>query len=100
MKYDIIIPINGAKTINRIMIKTPEGNNSPSLASFIQFTILKPACSGSVTSLKPCAIAAPAKPPINVCDDDDGIPFHHVNKFQIIAAITPARITIKSMLAV
>ena len=52
--------------INKITITTPEGSNSPSLAALNQFTILKPACSGSVTLDKPCAIAAPANPPINV----------------------------------
>ena len=40
-----------------------------------------------------CAIAAPAKPPISVCDDDEGMPDHHVNKFQIIAAINPEKTT-------
>ena len=41
---------------------------------------------------KPLAmIAAPAKPPINVWEEEEGIPFHHVNKFHIIAAITPDR---------
>ena len=38
-------------------------------------------------------MAAPAKPPIRVCDDDEGIPFHQVNRLQTMAAITPARIT-------
>ena len=42
---------------------------------------------------KPRAIiAAPAKPPISVCEEEEGIPFHHVNRFQTIAAITPERI--------
>ena len=36
-------------------------------------------------------MAAPAKPPINVCDDDEGMPFHQVNRFQTMAAITPAK---------
>src|SRR3970040_765707 len=40
-----------------------------------------------------CAKAAPAKPPIKVCDELEGIPCHQVIKFQIIAAITPAKIT-------
>src|SRR5215216_4564170 len=42
----------------------------------------------------PCAIAAPASPPINVCDDEEGIPNHHVNRFQIIAAIKPDNTTV------
>jgi hypothetical protein len=33
-----------------------------------------------------------AKPPISVCEEVEGIPFHHVNRFQTIAAITPERI--------
>ncbi len=40
-----------------------------------------------------CAIAAPANPPIKVCEEDDGIPNHHVNKFQVIAATRPAQTT-------
>ena len=47
-----------------------------------------------LTTFKPpCATAAPANPPINVCDELDGIPNHQVNKFQQIAAKTPARMT-------
>jgi hypothetical protein len=38
-------------------------------------------------------MAAPAKPPIKVCDELEGIPSHHVSRFQIIAAMTPASIT-------
>ena len=37
-------------------------------------------------------MAAPAKPPIRVCEEEDGIPFHQVTRFQVIAAITPANI--------
>ena len=37
-------------------------------------------------------MAAPANPPIRVCEEEEGIPFHHVIKFQVIAAITPANI--------
>jgi hypothetical protein len=44
--------------------------------------------------LKPLAIiAAPAKPPISVWDDDEGIPSHQVARFQIMAAITPDSMT-------
>ena len=39
--------------------------------------------------------AAPKKPPISVCDDDEGIPNNQVNKFQTIAAINPEKITSK-----
>ena len=31
------------------------------------------------------ASAAPAKPPISACDDDDGRPHHHVSRFHTIA---------------
>lgn len=37
-------------------------------------------------------MAAPANPPISVCEDEDGMPFHHVTRFQVMAAITPANI--------
>lgn len=37
-------------------------------------------------------MAAPANPPISVCEDEDGIPFHHVIRFQVMAAMTPANI--------
>ena len=37
-------------------------------------------------------IAAPAKPPISVWEEEDGIPFHQVIRFHEIAAIMPARI--------
>ena len=36
-------------------------------------------------------MAAPANAPISVCDEDDGIPNHQVNKFQNIAAINPEK---------
>lgn len=50
------------------------------------------------TTPKPaCATAAPAKPPMSVCDDDDGIPNHQVKRFQKVAAKSPARITQRSM---
>lgn len=37
-------------------------------------------------------MAAPANPPISVCEDEEGIPSHHVRMFQDIAAISPERI--------
>ena len=39
-------------------------------------------------------MAAPAKPPINVWEDEEGMPSHQVNKFQRMAAIRPEKITI------
>ena len=41
----------------------------------------------------PCAIAAPANPPIKVWEDEDGIPNHQVRRFHEIAAINPEKIT-------
>ena len=35
---------------------------------------------------------APAKPPMSVCDDEDGIPYHHVMRFHTIAATKPEKI--------
>ena len=70
-------------------IITPEGK-CPSSLGLYQLTTLKPEC----------AIAAPANPPINVCEDEDGMPFHQVIKFQIIAAIIPDKITTKSIFSV
>ena len=42
---------------------------------------------------KALVIPAPAKPPIRVCDELEGIPNHQVVKFQVMAAIKPASIT-------
>ena len=36
-------------------------------------------------------MAAPANPPIKVCEDDEGIPKRQVSRFQAIAARTPER---------
>lgn len=72
MMKAIIIPINGAKKINATICNTG--------AAFIE---LSPAW----------AIAAPANPPINVCDEEEGIPNHQVRRFQIMAADNPANIT-------
>ncbi|MNK85196.1 hypothetical protein D3C87_1050710 [compost metagenome] len=76
--------MSGASTINPTITKTPDGI-SPTLPALYQFT----------TSIPAWAIAAPAKPPIKVCEELEGIPNHQVNKFQIMAAITPASITVK-----
>jgi hypothetical protein len=43
--------------------------------------------------MKACIKAAPKNPPINVCDDDEGIPNHQVKRFQAIAATRPENIT-------
>ena len=40
-----------------------------------------------------CVIPAPANPPIKVWDEDDGIPYHHVRRFHIMAAMIPDKMT-------
>ena len=44
-------------------------------------------------SIPAAAMPAPAKPPINVCEEEEGMPNHQVSRFQAIAAINPAKIT-------
>ena len=76
-------PTNGARKINATVFST----GADSIA----------------VKVPACVIAAPAKPPINVWDDEDGIPNHHVRRFQAIAAINPEKMTgkvIKSVLTV
>ncbi len=51
----------------------------------------------AITSIPACATAAPAKPPIKVCDEEEGIPSHQVSRFQNVAANRPARITQRSI---
>jgi hypothetical protein len=69
----IIIPISGARIMKlAIWMTGPEFTES---------------------KLPECAIAAPANPPINVCDEEDGMPRHQVKRFQMIAAIKPEKIT-------
>ena len=69
-------PIKGARKINRITFKI-----SPD----------------ATTSQPAWATAAPAKPPIKVCEEEEGIPSRQVSKFQNVAAINPARITQRSI---
>jgi hypothetical protein len=71
---DKIIPITGARTMNARGGKI---------------------LSGLMEANPEAAIAAPANPPIRVCDELVGIPFHHVNKFQMMAADNPEAITVK-----
>ena len=51
----------------------------------------------AITSNPACATAAPANPPMSVWEEDEGIPSHHVNRFQKVAASKPAQITHKSI---
>ena len=41
----------------------------------------------------PLATAAPTRPPISACDDDDGRPHHQVITFQTIAPISAPKMT-------
>jgi hypothetical protein len=41
------------------------------------------------------ARAAPTKPPTSVCDELEGNPHHHVIRFQVMAAIRAAAITVR-----
>jgi hypothetical protein len=68
----ITIPIKGAMKMNASV-----------LVILSTSMLLKPAC----------AMAAPAKPPIRVCEDDEGIPNHQVSRFQMIAAMSPEKMT-------
>src|SRR5205809_5499805 len=78
MNIEITMPIIGASKIKSSVRLIPPLSD--------QFMLLKPEC----------AIAAPAKPPIKVWEDEEGMPYHHVRRFQQIAAITPASTTTRS----
>ena len=66
----ITIPMNGARKIKAAILRM--------MLSWI--------------ASKPFAMmAAPAKPPISVWEEEDGIPFHQVIRFQEIAGMIPAR---------
>jgi hypothetical protein len=39
------------------------------------------------------AMTAPTIPPINACDELDGMPYHHVTRFQKIAPISAPKTT-------
>ena len=68
MMKAMIIPTSGASRMKLTVFITGSG-----------FTELKPAC----------ATAAPAKPPISVCEELDGMPNHQVSRFQEMAAMRP-----------
>ena len=77
----ISIPMMGAKNMKSIVLIMV------SLSTILVQDTLMP------LSRIPCMIAAPAKPPMSVCEDEEGIPNHQVNRFQKIAAIKPDKIT-------
>ena len=60
--------------INRTILRTP-----------LKITVSKPEL----------ATAAPIKPPTRVCEELDGKPHHQVRRFQVIAAIRAAPITLR-----
>ena len=71
IKVEMNIPIKGARTIKEAILIITSAFIAP-----------KPEA----------AMAAPANPPISVCDEEDGIPSHQVAKFQTIAAHIPEKI--------
>ncbi len=73
MMKAMIIPTKGARSMNEAVRRMTS-----------LFTASKP----------PAAIPAPANPPINVCDDEEGIPNHQVSKFQAMAAMSPLNTTV------
>ena len=79
IKNAIIIPMIGAKKIKAAVLRMMGELTAPN---------------------PPAATAAPAKPPINVCEEEEGIPNHQVSKFQQMAAISPEKITIIILLPI
>jgi hypothetical protein len=71
---DIIIPRIGAIKINITILITP--------------AII-------TESIPELATAAPTSPPTRVCDELEGIPYHQVIRFHVIAARTAAAITVR-----
>ena len=70
INVDINIPISGARIIKEAIFIITSALMAPNPEA---------------------AMAAPAKPPISVCDDEDGIPNHQVAKFHIMAATIPEK---------
>jgi hypothetical protein len=81
MNTEITMPMIGAKKINNIVLIIVSASTIFAQEYPIPFVI------------KACAMAAPANPPISVCDEEEGIPYHQVSKFQKIAANKPEKIT-------
>src|SRR5215218_5483712 len=59
------------------MLRPKIGESSMGMTTLLQIT---PHCTTT-----PAARAAPARPPMSACDDDDGRPNHHVMRFQPVA---------------
>ena len=74
------------RDIRKAMIMPTSG------ASTIKLAVLR--MMGEFTAFQPpAAMAAPANPPIRVWEEEEGIPYHQVRRFQRIAAINPERMT-------
>ena len=80
-RVEISIPIKGARIINdAIFIITSDFIASkPDVVYPVAIIVL--------------IMAEPAKPPMSVCDEEEGIPSHQVAKFHIMAATIPEKIT-------
>src|ERR1043165_2207984 len=78
--------INHTEITNAMIIPT-------SGARKIKLTVLITGSEFTEAKLPACAIAAPANPPISVCEEDEGIPSHQVSRFHMIAATNPENIT-------
>jgi hypothetical protein len=72
-KVEMIMPISGARRIKAAIT-----------------AILLAWTAANVPALM---MAAPANPPIKVCDEEEGIPNHQVARFHTMAAINPEKIT-------
>lgn len=74
MIKEITMPSSGAIKMNATIFSTP----------------------AVITDPKPeFATAAPTRPPTRVCEELDGNPHHQVSRFQVIAAIRAAAITVR-----
>ncbi len=50
----------------------------------------------SQSTVTPAATPTPIRPPINACDDDDGMPKYHVMRFQVIAPMRALMTTVNA----
>ena len=66
------MPIIGDSTMNRIVLIQPAGMTAENPAR---------------------ATAAPAYPPSSAWEELEGMPYHHVTRFQVMAPSRPARMT-------
>src|SRR5690606_4319848 len=62
------------------------GDNTIGITTFSRIT--------TQCTVTEAARAAPMRPPISACDEDDGRPRRHVMRFQIIAPVRPANTTV------